>query len=127
MKISRSSYHVLCDYTYSDLKKIAYIRRENLDMMNYIMSRRFPDATPLLGPEVDAPYVAAYLIDNAENKRRITKDMINTGFALLQWADPACLFEDNKGQEQAISVFDKLILLPIHQAITPQMLVKRFL
>lgn len=123
-KISSASYHTLCDYTYTELKKVAYLRRENLDMMNYIMSRLYPEATPLLSREVDAPYVAAYLIDKAEIKGTITKDLTNKGFPLLLWENP---LKDNEAERIGNSIFGDVILLPIHQNITPQMLVKKIL
>lgn len=126
-KISRASYHTLCDYTYIELKKIAYIRRDNLDTMNYIISRLFPGVTPLLSSKVDVPYVAAYMVDNAEDKRTITKRMMDMGFTLLQWEDPPSLFKGDEGQKQTNSIFENIILLPIHQDITPQILIKRYL
>lgn len=126
-KISRASYHTLCDYTYTELKKAAYLRRENLDMMNYIMSRLYPEATPLLSREVDVPYVAAYLIDKAENKRTIAKDLMNKGFPLLLWEDTPVSFKDNEAQRIGSSIFEDIIMLPIHKNITPQMLVKKVL
>ena len=126
-KISRASYNTLCDYTYIELKKIAYTRRDNLDMMNYITSRLFPGLTPLLTSEVDVPYVAAYMIDNAKDKRIITKKLMDMKFPLLQWEDPPSLFKGDESQKQTHSIFDDMILLPIHQDITPQMLIKRYL
>lgn len=126
-KISRASYNTLCDYTYLDLKRFAYIRRDNLDMMNYIMSILFPEASPLLGREVDVPYVAAYSFRNMENKRKITNDLINAGFRLLSW--PHCSFstKGDEGCDLDETIFEDILIVPIHQKITPQKLVNRFL
>lgn len=126
-KISRASYNTLCDYTYLDLKKSAYIRRENLDMMNHIMSKLYPEVIPLLGHDVDVPYAAAYSIGNVENKRKTTNDLIKAGFTLLYWATPPSSIKGEDGHDQAGSVFEDIIIMPIHQKITPQKLVKRFL
>ena len=96
-------------------------------MMNYIMAKLYPEATPLMSQEVDAPYVAAYLIDKAESKRTITKDLMNKGFPLLLWEDPPASLKDDEAERIGNSIFEDVIMLPIHQNITPQMLVKKVL
>lgn len=123
-KISRESYHTLCDYDYDTLKKIAYIRRDNLCIMNYILKQRYPDIIPLLDETVPSPYLAVYSLEKMSEKEKAAAELLKAGFTLLHWPDlPSDL--PKKGHEKAIQLSENIITFPIHQGVTPQKIIKK--
>lgn len=126
-KISKESYNTLCDYEYVDYKKAAYIRRDNLEMMNYIMAIKYPDVIPLMDSSVDAPYFAVYSLKNVLEKTKIAKDMLNSGFTVLYWPDLPVQLNELEGHAEAKALSQNIIILPIHQDLRPQKLAMKFL
>lgn len=125
--ISQGSYNTLCDFEYIDYKKAAYIRRDNLEMMNYIISIKYPDIIPLMDSEVDVPYFAVYSLENVKDKKQTTKEMIAGGFTILYWPDLPYQLNDVEDHDEMKKLSENIIVLPIHQDLTPQKLAKKFL
>lgn len=126
-RISDASYNMLCDFEYIDFKKAAYIRRDNLEMMNYILSKKYPDIVPLMDSSIDVPYFAAYSLEKAADKNRVAKDIIKAGFTLLCWPDLPIQLKGIEGHSDSEQLSENVIVLPIHQDLRPQRLVKKFL
>lgn len=126
-KISQGSYNTLCDFEYIDFKKAAYIRRDNLEMMNYIINSRYPDIVPLMDSGVDTPYFAAYSLENIKDKEKITKEMIEAGFTVLYWPDLPYQLNGVEDHDEMKKLSENVIVLPIHQELNPQKLAKKFL
>lgn len=126
-KISVESYNALCDFAYIDYKKVAYIRRDNLEMMNYVMSVRFPDVVPLMDSSVDVPYFAVYSLRNIADKEKMAKDMMEAGFTILYWPDLPLQLKELGGHTYAKELSENIVVLPIHQDLKPQVIVKKFL
>ena len=125
--ISKGSYNTLCDFEYIDYKKAAYIRRDNLEMMNYIISLKYPDIIPLMDSEVDVPYFAVYSLENVKDKKQTTKEMIAEGFTILYWPDLPYQLNNLEGHDEMKKLSENIIVLPIHQNLNPQKLAKKFL
>lgn len=126
-RISRDSYNTICDLRYIDFKKIAYIRRDNLDMMNYIVSLKYPDVIPMITSEVDVPYFAVYSLEKVENKGKVVEDMINKGFTVLYWPDLPYHLNGTDGHDDMEKLSENIIIMPVHQDLSPQRLAKKFL
>lgn len=127
VRISRVSYNTLCDFEYIDLKKAAYIRRDNLEMMNYILSIKYPNIVPLMDKSVETPYFAVYSLERVAEKDRVAKEMIDAGFTLLYWPDLPIQLRNMEGHNNSEVLSENIIILPIHQDLIPQKLVKKFL
>lgn len=125
-KISKESYNTLCGYSYEELKKIAYIRRDNLRIMNYIMQSRYPDIMPLMDEAVDVPYMAVYSMKRLKNAEKVAKELLDKGFTMLYWPDLPYEIEGKDGHEAALDLSRNIITFPIHQGIKPQELIKKF-
>lgn len=126
-RMSRESYNTLCDFTYLDFKKAAYLRRENLEMMNYILALKYPDIMPLIYNDVDTPYVAVYSLKNVQDKAKITMNLIAEGFTVLYWPDLPYHMNGVDGHEDMKQLSENIIVIPIHQDLDPQKLAKKFL
>lgn len=126
-KISKAGYNTLCDYTYEKLKKIAYVRRDNLATMNYIMKVRYPELIPYMDESTNTPYLAVYSLKNCSNKKSIVEDMLKNGFTVLYWPDLPYEIVDLTGHEGTLHLSEDIITIPIHQGITPQTLIKTLL
>lgn len=125
-KISPSAYNVLCAYTYEQLKKIAYIRRDNLETINFIMKRLFPDIMPLMDSTSDVPYMAVYSLENYLDKKSVTDELLKKDFTVLYWPDIPYNLKKTEEHLNAFILSENVITLPIHQGITPQQLIKKF-
>lgn len=125
-KISQQSYNTLCDYTYEKLKKMAYIRRENLCMMNYIIKSRYPDLLPIIDNTVDVPYLAVYSMRKIKDKKKIASEILDRDFTMLYWPDLPYEVKGEKGHEETLNLSRNIITFPIHQGIRPQHLIRKF-
>lgn len=125
-KISRASYNILCGYTYEEFKRIAYIRRVNLAMMNFIMEKLFPDLVPLMDETTDVPYLAVYSLENCADKKAVTDELLKRDYTVLYWPDLPFGLEGIERHRDAFKLSENIITLPIHQGITPQKLIKKF-
>lgn len=121
-KISKKSEMILRTYyDYTELKKICYIRRDNLSMVNYLV--RIVDETiiPLIDDQTFAPYYAVYSLKNIANKKASVQNLISRGFPVLYWPDLPRDIEDKRSEhETAFALSEDIITIPIHQNITPQ-------
>lgn len=126
-KISNGSYNILCDFKYIDYKKAAYIRRDNLEMMNYIISQKYSDILPLLDAGVDAPYFAVYSLKNVPDKEKTVREMIVDGFTVLYWPDLPYQLNGVEGHEAMQELSENIIVIPIHQGLNQQKMVRGFL
>ncbi|MBO6244131.1 MAG: peptidoglycan bridge formation glycyltransferase FemA/FemB family protein [Clostridia bacterium] len=125
-KISKLSYSILCNYDYIEFKKIAQIRRDNLEMMNSIILTKYPGIVPLINDEVDIPYFAVYSLQNVRDKDGLTKSMIKDGFTVLYWPDLPYQLNGTEGHESMKRLSKNIILIPIHQDINHQNMVRKF-
>lgn len=130
-RISPWSYNILSRYTYEDYKRIAYIRRDNVRIMNEVICSRYPQVralNPVLDDEV--PYMAVYsLADVAtdEEKKQIMDELIQDDFTVLYWPDLPHDLRYEKTHDDALQLSKDIFVIPaIHQDIKPQQLVKKF-
>lgn len=125
-RISIEGYNTLCDYDYKELKRIAYIRRDNLTMMNYIISKKYPNVLPLMDDKTGVPYVAVYSLKNVSDKQVVVRKMIEDGFTVLYWPDLPVDIKNNETYKNSIKLSEDIIVIPIHQDMTPQRIAKAF-
>lgn len=125
-KISQKSEQTLrLFYDYTELKKICYIRRENLSMMNYLVEKIDNTIVPLINEQTFAPYYAVYSLKNASDKKAAIQNLISKGFPVLHWPDlPRSIADKRSEHETAFALSEDIITIPIHQDITPQKICK---
>ena len=125
-RISEKSERILRNYYgYTELKKICYIRRDNLSMMNYLINRIDSSIVPLMDAQTFAPYYAVYSIKNVADKKRAVENLMNKGFPVLHWPDlPRDIAEKKTEHTTAFALSEDIITIPIHQDITPQKICK---
>lgn len=125
-KISSKSERVLRSYyDYTELKRICYIRRDNLSMINYLINRIDSNIVPLMDSETFAPYYAVYSLKNADDKKKAVEKLIKKGFSVLHWPDlPRDIVQKQSEHETAFALSEDIITIPIHQDITPQKICK---
>ncbi len=121
-KISKKSEQILREYyDYTELKKICYIRRDNLSMMNYLVEKIDNTIVPLINEQTFAPYYAVYSLKNTVDKKAAVQNLISRGFPVLHWPDlPRDIADKRSEHETAFSLSEDIITIPIHQNITPQ-------
>lgn len=130
-QISNHSYNILAGYSYEDYKRIAYIRRDNLRIMNAEITERFPEIVVLNDPDdMEAPYMGVYSLRNVENDERkeaIMAQLLAEDFTILYWPDLPWQLKWEDGHEDALQLSKDIFVIPaIHQDVTPQQLVKKF-
>lgn len=125
-KISKKSEQTLrAFYDYTELKKICYIRRDNLSMMNYLISKIDGTILPLTGAQTFAPYYAVFSLKNTADKKQAVRNLIARGFPVLYWPDlPRDIADKRAEHETAFALSEDIITIPIHQDITPQKICK---
>ena len=125
-KISKKAENVLRSfYDYTELKKICYIRRDNLRMMNYLISKIDKTILPVSDEQTFAPYYAVFSLKNTTDKKQAVQNLIARGFPVLHWPDlPRDIADKRAGHEGAFTLSEDIITIPIHQDITPQKICK---
>nr|MCR5640551.1 GNAT family N-acetyltransferase [Lachnospiraceae bacterium] len=131
LQISKRSYHILAGYSYEDYKRIAYIRRDNLRVMNAEITNRYPEIVVLNeADDMEAPYMGVYSLRNVESeerKKEIMEELLKEDFTILYWPDLPWQIEGEEGHEDALRLSKDLFVIPaIHQDVTPQELLKKF-
>lgn len=124
-RISNYGYNLLCDYQYIDLKKIAFIRRRNLELLNYYFLKEFPDVISLMNRDIVVPYFAVYSLERVSDKEQLTNYILKKGFPLLFWPDLPIELKKEEGHSQAKKISEDIIILPIHQNLKTQKIVKK--
>jgi len=134
-RISQMSYNILASYSYEDYKRIAYIRRDNLRIMNAEITKRFPEIVVMNEPnDQEAPYMGVYSMRNVETEERkqeIVNQLLAEDFTILYWPDLPWELKYGSihgvNHEDAYQLSKDIFVIPaIHQDVTPQRLVKKF-
>ena len=109
------------------MKIYASKRRRNLELMNYIITKLYPEVVPCLDSSINSPYMAAYSLKNVTSKEMIVNDMMKKGFILLFWPDLPHAIEEDACYESAKDMSKEYLFLPIHQGLRHQELIKKYL
>ena len=130
-RISGASERILAGYSYEDYKRIAYLRRDNLRIMNAEVKKRIPGIRIINEPsETEIPYMGVYSmadLDEKEKKAAVDK-LLKDDFTVLYWPDlPSELGRAEADHSRAFALSRDIFVIPaIHQDIRPQQLVKKF-
>lgn len=127
LRISRWSYHAISGYRYEEFKKIAYIRRMNLRTMNYIVSRLTPEAVPIVPEDTVCPYAAMYSVKNIKDKQEAVRKLERAGILVTYWPTLSDAVKEMTYKSMAADLSGNLLVIPIHQGMTPQYLLKEYL
>ena len=110
-----------------DMKIYASKRRRNLELMNYIITKLYPEVVPCLDSSINSPYMAAYSLKNVTSKEMVVNDMMKKGFILLFWPDLPHAIEEDACYESVKDMSKEYLFLPIHQGLRHQELIKKYL
>lgn len=127
LQISTWSYNTISAYGYEEIKKIAYTRRENLYTMNYIVSKLVPNAVPLMSSDVICPYVGLYSVKNIDDKQAAVEKLEKVGILVTFWPTLSEAVKELKYKSIAIDLSSDLLVVPIHQGMTPQYMLDKYL
>ncbi len=125
-RITKASYNMLSDYTYENLKEIAFIRRYNTAVTNYLMKLMDPDIIPVIPDDADFPYMAVYSMKNVKDKKALEQKLLQGGYTVQYWPDLPYDLEQNDFHAGAFELSQDIFTLPVHQDIHPQDLIKAF-
>ena len=125
--ISRWSYNTLSGYSYTEIKKIAFTRKMNLDTMNYIVDWLLPEAEPVMTDDVVCPYAALYSIEKIKDKQGAVKKLERAGLLVTFWPTLPGGIKQMKDKSIAADMSENLLVIPIHQGMTPQYMLNRYL
>lgn len=125
-KMSKHAYNIFCKYSYEDFKRIAYIRRDNLQMINYYILQECADIEALMDETVYEPYFAVFSLKKVENKKEVMEKILKKGYMVLYWPDLPFELKESESAQDAFRLSENIFMIPIHQDITYKHLVKRY-
>lgn len=117
------SKNLLLSYTKEDFKKMAYLRRYNAEVMNYLVKQIEPQVICLTDTATPCPYFAVYNLKNVKNSQTLVTALQKKSITPLHWPDlPEVLQQEDFSVTKAFS--KDLMVIPIHQGIAPQQIAK---
>lgn len=123
LSISRWSYNVIQSLTHEDLKTSAYIRRENLQILTYLIQKIEPSVIPITTNSNECPFFAVYSLEKVAQPEEAIKAIQNQGINIMYWPS---LHRDVEMLEGIAKTYSKnLFVVPIHQDIMPQQIAKK--
>ena len=123
LNISRWSYNAIQNYSYEDLKTISYIRRENLQLITYLLSQIEPGIIPITKENVECPFFGVYSLENVKEPQSVVKKIQSLGFDVMYWPSLSKEVEFIEGIAKICS--KDIFVIPIHQDIAPYKLAKK--
>ena len=123
LSISKWSYNVIQKYSYEDLKTFAYIRRENLQILTYLLLQIEPAIIPITSTTIECPFLGVYSLENVNKPKEVIKSIQALGVQVMYWPS---LSKEVKEVEGIAKKFSKdIFVVPIHQSIAPQKLARK--
>lgn len=123
LSISKWAYNVVQKYSYEDLKTIAYIRRENLQILTYLLWQIEPAILPITKADIECPLFGVYSLENVNEPEEIIKKIQARGISVMYW--PSLSKEVEKVDGIATQYSKDIFVIPIHQDISPQKLAQK--
>ena len=121
--ISGYSRRIVQGYSYERLKQIAYIRRENYDLLKCFLREIDSNIEPFIPDDCECPYLAVFSLLKVEKKEQVIKRIIDTGIPVMFWPELPLSIKGEPDSEIAKKLSKDLITLPVHQDINPCTLV----
>lgn len=115
--ISTISYNIIKSIDEEELKKIAYRRRENLKLMNYVIKEVCPDICEIISEENESPFFAVYSLEKVENKEAVISQIKGKGIEVLFWPSLSPIVANGDQFETTRKYSKNLFMIPIHQDI----------
>ena len=115
--ISDTSYNIIKTFDETELKEIAYRRRENLKLMNYVIEKICPDILEMTSEKNESPFFAVYSLEKVKNKEEVISKIKDKGIEVLFWPSLSPIIKS--GEQFAITrkYSKELFMVPIHQDI----------
>lgn len=114
--ISNYSRKILSNYSYEDLKKVAYKRRENLQIINEILKHLDSNVQVMTGESIESPLFAVYSLEKIKDPLEYVKKIKKMGLNVSFWPSV------HKGIDPLTDQFNKLtkfvITIPVHQSLS---------
>lgn len=120
--ISKWSYNAIQNLSYEDMKKIAYVRRENLSILTYLVQQAEPSVTPVISADAECPFFAVYSLEKVSRPEEAIRKIQALGINVMYWPS---LSKDVEETGVAAACSKNIFVVPIHQGIAPQRLAKK--
>lgn len=101
-----STIQAVLAYDYEELKRIAFVRRENCSLLNYYIQTLNETIVPIIPEACDCPLYAVYSLENAVGYAQLMQELNRIGIPV-------------------IPIGDNMVALPVHQSIRPGQLARR--
>lgn len=123
LSISRWSYNVIQSLSYEDLKTIAYIRRENLQILTYLLAQIEPSIIPITTLRNECPFFAVYSLERVTKPEETIRRIQALGINVMYWPSLSKAVEMTDGMAKTYS--RDIFVMPIHQSIAPQKIAQK--
>lgn len=124
--ISKKSLNILKSYTDEELREIAFLRRENLKMIDFIVTSICCDIEKYVSLNNECPLFAVYSLENVKDKAAVVKAIIDAGLTVFYWPTLNEVVKDLPQSSVARSLSKNLIFISVSQSIGLQELAKLF-
>lgn len=126
LKMSKLSFYLLSKYSYKDFKIISEIRKENLELVNYLIKSENLDIKCInFDKNDDIPYLGVFFL-NDFNKDKINH-LLEKKYIIQKWPDLPEDIKLNKTEyEIANKLYDYSFTLPIHQTLKSYELINKY-
>ncbi|MCC2878527.1 GNAT family N-acetyltransferase [Clostridiales bacterium TF09-2AC] len=108
------------------LKEYAYIRHDNLEVMNYLISKELSTCNTAIVSGSSVPFVGAYTWEGLKNKQLLANKLLEKGYCLQSWPDLPAEIKNDALHATAIKLSENIFTVPIHQSIKPQELIQKY-
>lgn len=122
--ISDKSFNILKSYTAEELREIAFLRRENLKMVDFIVTNICCDIEKRISSNNECPLFAVYSLENVTDKESIVKAITNAGLTVYYWPTLNSAIKGVTQSNTARLLSQNLIFISISQNIGLQEIAK---
>jgi len=126
VQISEYSKKVLLSYSYTDLKEIAFRRKINLSLMNYLVCM-VDSSVICLTPDdgMICPYFAVFSLESVSDKQSLIKSLNDAGIKTLFWPTLSKAVAISDDYSVCRRINSNTVIVPIQQDIHSSWIVKR--
>lgn len=123
--ISKYSRAVIDRYSYEELKKIAYKRKENADLISYIVKKLDDNVENMIPDNCECPYFSVFLLPEKGKGDQLIDGLQRMGFPVMHWPDLPLGVREETNMSMVRQMSMDIIVVPIHQDIKPWDIAKK--
>lgn len=124
-KISSWSQKTINGYSYEELKKIAYDRKENRAFVDTIIAEIDPDVVMMTTEQNECPFFAVYSLKNVADPKEAIERIKHIGLAVSFWPSLSSEGSSEKLSSETLELSKNLIVIPVPQTLSIMELAKK--